>query len=1222
MKFRFGGCSSSVPLALLLVFLATRLPQGTLTAQTLKGYQGASEPNTQSEIYGQGVRATDWQSPDSERSGFHLPRGFGIELVASEPEITKPLNMAWDSRGRLWVSCTLEYPFPAEDPSQARDTIRILEDSTGDGRLDRVTVFADHLNIAMGLLPVSDGVICFSIPYIWHLRDIDGDDRVDERHRLLGPFDTTRDTHGMINALRRGSDGWIYACHGFNNQSEVTASDGSSVRLVSGNTFRFREDGSSIEQFTSGQVNPFGMTRDEFGNWYTADCHSKPLTALLQASCYPSFGRPHDGLGFAPAMMDHLHNSTAISGVAYYQDSHFPSAFRGLFYSGNVMTSRLNCNRLVWQGATARAEQLPDFLTSDDAWFRPVDLQLGPDGALYVADFYNKIIGHYEVDLNHPGRDRQSGRIWRIFYDEAPEDIRPDESLPQESVLADSAVRRRLCVEQLASPEVAGEDPRIRSLIATVDDAERPNTRLVAFQVLARRGQLTLPLIAPLVEDVEAATSLNDVRLWTHLLSQSQGWEEELRSSLTPAVRKLLVQCSTSETVASDGDREAVPHLRLAATTWLGRYGDAEDVESLLQVGAITKDVDPAGHHATRIAIRNLLNDERRLLQVYQLLTGDDTPSFLRPLPQEVVAILPGVPSQLAAMVLLRQSVLDDATVEVSQEWLEAAIARIADHPLWPEQVAPQTGADLPPWIDAAEVVRLVAGAPAAAPRQKAARLVALRQGFLAHFDEAPSELERALETMVDEVVSSELRDLASTHGAVWMDGSGREWGTEIRNRQAGTALQVLSSFTLGERYTGTLRSDVLEAPARVAFWLAGHDGPPANARKQANLVRLVDAASGEILHQEFAPRNDTARAVEWDCREIAGQRVRLEVVDGDDGAAYAWIAVGGFSLARLNPLPAGIAEALDSLDTLLAAGAGTHSTELHALLKQLPADSQHRLRLLAGSARGRGQHAQAALIETASQMQCPELVAQDVPGRELAATESIWKLAVELSRRATASQQTELVRTLLGSRVGCELAAKLNRQGMLGAAAFGRVDAQLLPEELNPQDRQLLTKLASSSEGRSGQASAERIARVNWSDVELELGKRAYTQHCAVCHQLGGTGQVIGPQLDGAAARSTTRLAEDILDPHRNVDLAFRQSALLLADERIVSGLVQEQADGSIVLRDQRGEATRYNPEEIVSRRQSTQSLMPDNFGELLDDSQLASLVAFIRQHAKSPTN
>ena len=111
----------------------------------------------------------------------------------------------------------------------------------------------------------------------------------------------------------------------------------------------------------------------------------------------------------APVLMQHSHNSTAIGGIAYYDDDQWPAEFRDNIFVGNVMTSRVNRDVLRFAGSSPSAKELPDFLTSDDPWFRPVDLQFGPDGALYVADFYNRIIGHYEVPLTHPGRDRERG---------------------------------------------------------------------------------------------------------------------------------------------------------------------------------------------------------------------------------------------------------------------------------------------------------------------------------------------------------------------------------------------------------------------------------------------------------------------------------------------------------------------------------------------------------------------------------------------------------------------------------------------------------------------------------------------------------------------------------------------------------------------------------------------------------------------------------------------
>ncbi|MBU6386822.1 MAG: c-type cytochrome [Planctomycetes bacterium] len=442
-----------------------------------------AEPNSPSEWYGQTIRASQWRSAQDEQAGFHVPKGFVVELVASEPQIAKPMNMAFDTRGRLWLTQSVLYPFPANDTQPAADAIVVLEDKDHDGSYESKTTFADGLNIPIGVLPYQDGAIAFSIPNVYHLRDTNGDGICDERKVILGPFDTTRDTHGMVNALRDGHDGWIYACHGFNNVSKLQGTDGHKIELTSGNVFRFKPDGSRVELYTQGQVNPFGMTRDKHGFWFTADCHSKPITQLVRGGCYPSFGRPHDGLGFIPSTMEHLHGSTAISGVAYVNHRAFPESFQTNLLSGNVMTCRINRNRLEYFGATAKAIQMPDLLTSDDPWFRPVDLQFGPDGCLYIADFYNKIIGHYEVPLDHPDRDRKSGRIWRIRClandpanadDHAKDSASDPSKLTRQEALATLALVARpsdtsVALKRLAGVERLGEIGLVSDVVALLD---------------------------------------------------------------------------------------------------------------------------------------------------------------------------------------------------------------------------------------------------------------------------------------------------------------------------------------------------------------------------------------------------------------------------------------------------------------------------------------------------------------------------------------------------------------------------------------------------------------------------------------------------------------------------------------------------------------------------------------------------------------------------------
>jgi len=361
------------------------------------------------------VAPTEAISAVEQQKMFHLPPGFEIQLVAAEPEIRKPMNLNFDVQGRLYATQSTTYPFPAEGDEPRRDTVRRFDDIGPDGKPSRIVPVVEGLNIPIGLLPREDGLIYYSIPDIFRATDEDGDGVYEKSQRLFSSFGF-RDTHGMASSFTRWLDGWVYACHGFNNDSEVKGDDGKAVKMNSGNTYRFRADGSHIEQFTHGQVNPFGLTMDPLGNLYSSDCHTKPIYMLLRGAWYPSFGKPHDGLGYGPEMIEHLHGSTGIAGVVYYDANQFPAEYRDTVFIGNPVTGRINRDRLEPHGSTYKAIELPDFISCDDPWFRPVDIKLGPDGALYIADFYNCIIGHYEVPLKHPRRDRSYGRIWRVVY--------------------------------------------------------------------------------------------------------------------------------------------------------------------------------------------------------------------------------------------------------------------------------------------------------------------------------------------------------------------------------------------------------------------------------------------------------------------------------------------------------------------------------------------------------------------------------------------------------------------------------------------------------------------------------------------------------------------------------------------------------------------------------------------------------------------------------------
>ena len=428
---------------------------------------------------------------DEQRAGFRVPPGFEIQLVASEPDIGKPLNLNFDARGQLWVSSSSTYPWPAKrdalgEPIESfqrnwdannlafraastppvpldygPDRLHVLSDFGPDGRARKSRVFADGLNIPIGVVPLprasgakGDSVIAFSIPAIWRFTDLDGDGQADERRRLYSEFGF-KDTHGMASNFTYWVDGWIYGTHGFANRSEVRDGSGQLTVLESGNTYRFKPDGSRFERWSWGQTNPFGLAFDQRGDVFTADSHSKPVYLVQPGGYYEGISKKHDGLGFAPAITGDDHGSSAIAGIAVYAATQFPAEYRGNLFNGNPVTGRVNRDRLEWNGSSPRAIRLPDFISSSDPSFRPVQVKLGPDGALWIADFYNPIIGHYEVPLTHPARDRAHGRIWRVVWRGLQGEL-PSPSVPN---FSDASVS--LLVDKLSDPNLT-----VRTLVA------------------------------------------------------------------------------------------------------------------------------------------------------------------------------------------------------------------------------------------------------------------------------------------------------------------------------------------------------------------------------------------------------------------------------------------------------------------------------------------------------------------------------------------------------------------------------------------------------------------------------------------------------------------------------------------------------------------------------------------------------------------------------------
>lgn len=533
------------------------------------------------------IRSTVARTPEEERRGFKLPEGFEIQLYASEPDIGKPINFAFDAKGRMWVTQSFEYPFAAV-PGKGKDRLSILEDTDNDGKADRFIHFDDTLNIPIGILPVKDGAVAYSIPNVLHFTDANGDGKLESQQRIFGPFEY-KDTHGMVNNFTDGYDGWIYGCHGFTNRSNIAGADGDSIHLVSGNTIRFKADGSRIEHHTAGRINPFGLAFDELGYLYSTDCHTSPLYQLIRGGDYSQWGK-EEGMGFAPDMKPFENEATALAGLAYYADVLFPEAYRKNLFMGDVVASRVYRNSFSFKGSTPVGKREADFVLSEDPWFRPVDVKLGPDGAIYIADFYNSIIGHYEVPLDHPKRDRIRGRIWRITYkgqSNKKQDLSTATAKELFAALNAENIKIRIeAANQLTDRIGIDAVEPAKAMLQKKDASTRQYVH--SLWVLHRLHALPDDIIRSSATHADPVIRLHTMRV----LSE----QKDTLSALYPLI-----------TAALD-DKDV--HVRRAAVELMGRYVNADAVDRLIAFRKKVEDSDTHMIYTIRLCLRNLLRHE------------------------------------------------------------------------------------------------------------------------------------------------------------------------------------------------------------------------------------------------------------------------------------------------------------------------------------------------------------------------------------------------------------------------------------------------------------------------------------------------------------------------------------------------------------------------------------------------------------------------------------
>jgi putative membrane-bound dehydrogenase-like protein len=478
------------------------------------------------------------KSPEDERKTFRLPAGFAAALAAAEPEVVDPIALAFDAHGRMLVVEMPGYPnggLGIGDPKR-RGRIRRLEDRDDDGRYESATVFVDGLRFPTGVCPWRDGVLVGDAPDLLFFADRDDDGRAEVRTPLYTGFGN-RNIQQMLNSLQWHDDGWIYGCNGANESTirSLQKPDAPEVALR-GRHFRLRPDfPASLEPRSGG--GQYGLSCDEHGRWFTSTnsehlkqivleeryLRHNPFAAIDAVTANVSDHEPAckvfrispfeewrvertsrraggaDRNRFAASELVPGGYVTSGCGTLVYRGDAFPPAFAGDVFTCDPANNLVHRDRLVGSGAALVGRRIdPDceFLASTDNWFRPTFLAVGPDGALYVADFYREVI---ETPLSLPDdikrrydlESRERGRIWRVApADEPPQTADLSKKNPAELVelLGHANVWTRLTAQRLLFEKHVGDRAVQLALTSLVGDAERPIAAKLALGLLSTTG--------------------------------------------------------------------------------------------------------------------------------------------------------------------------------------------------------------------------------------------------------------------------------------------------------------------------------------------------------------------------------------------------------------------------------------------------------------------------------------------------------------------------------------------------------------------------------------------------------------------------------------------------------------------------------------------------------------------------------------------------------------
>ncbi|MCA8996425.1 MAG: hypothetical protein KDA80_05565, partial [Planctomycetaceae bacterium] len=455
---------------------------------------------------------------DEAAKVMQVPAGFQVQLAAQEPDVTQPIAMAIDDRGRIWIAEAHSYP-EREQEGNGKDRIVILEDTDLNGTLDKRTVFIEGLNLVSGLEVGFGGVWVGAAPYFLFIPDRNGNDIPDgqEMANVNGitptsnaplqfpkdvPFGATvlldgwawQDTHETLNAFIWGPDGWLYGCHGVFTHSRVGkpgTPDDQRVPINAG-IWRYHPVRHEFEVFAHGTSNPWGVDFNEVGEAFCTACVIPHLYHIIPGGRYQRQAGQHfnqftyDDIKTIARhrhfvgnqwnnndrrASDDLGGGHAHAGAMIYRGGAWPKEYDGKLFMHNIHGNRVNVDMLIDEGSGYAGDRNPDFLHTGDKWSQMINLKYGPDGQVWMIDWYDQNQCHRREEGLH---DRTNGRVFRVTYG----DVKPSQVNLAEATLGE-LINHALYTDNEWYAQHARRLIQERSLQETIDWTAITETRNV-----------------------------------------------------------------------------------------------------------------------------------------------------------------------------------------------------------------------------------------------------------------------------------------------------------------------------------------------------------------------------------------------------------------------------------------------------------------------------------------------------------------------------------------------------------------------------------------------------------------------------------------------------------------------------------------------------------------------------------------------------------------------